>query len=328
MLEPFLIDIEEELLPVSLLEILLTDRTTENNIFWATSDYEHLGEGFSFGDAITLKQVTGENRNVIMPRVLKSKKEKKTRTQKMAEIFTPTWVCNEQCNAFDESLTGIKYLFNTPTYINGKRDWVPREGKILLPNNVSWEKYISQNSLEITCGEAPCLVSRYDTTTGDSIPIYKRIGLLDRKLRIINENTTTYDDWYSSVVLAYQSTYGYEWQGDNILLARENLLSTFIDYYKERWLKIPFETQMIEIATIISWNIFQMDGLKMVLPMTCYDKRVAATGSLFDAAQEGILSCTGCSNNNIHKHNGIYAVIMDWKTGKKVEFRSLYKWKI
>lgn len=77
MLAPFLIDIEKELLPVSLLEILLTDRTTGNNIFWATSDYEHLGEGFSFGDTITLKQVTGENRDVVIPRVLKSKRRRK-----------------------------------------------------------------------------------------------------------------------------------------------------------------------------------------------------------------------------------------------------------
>ena len=43
---------------------------------------------------------------------------------------------------------------------------------------------------------SPYLVSRYDTTTGESIPIYKRIGLLDRKLRIINENTTTFNEWY------------------------------------------------------------------------------------------------------------------------------------
>ena len=322
MLAPFLIDIEKELLPVSLLEILLTDRTTGNNIFWATSDYEHLGEGFSFGDTITLKQVTGENRDVVIPRVLKSKEEKKTRTQNMAEIFTPTWVCNEQCNAFDESLTGVTNLFNTPTFVDNKHDWIPRAGKIPLPEEVTWQEYISQNCLEITCGEAPYLVSRYDTTTGESIPIYKRIGLLDRKLRIINENTTTFNEWYSSVILAYKCTYGYEWQGDNILLARENLLSTFIDYYRDRWEKLPLEDQIAEVATIVSWNIFQMDGLKMVLPMTCHD-RVLVKRELFED-KEIVLPCEGCNDNKIHRHNGIYAVIMDWKAGEPIEFRSLY----
>ena len=42
------------------------------------------------------------------------------------------------------------------------------------------------NRMEITCGEAPYLVSRYDTTTGEPIPIGRRIGLLDRKLCVIN----------------------------------------------------------------------------------------------------------------------------------------------
>ena len=45
--------------------------------------------------------------------------------------------------------------------------------------------------LEISCGEAPYLVSRYDTVTGETIPISQRIGLLDRKLRVISENTDT-----------------------------------------------------------------------------------------------------------------------------------------
>ena len=45
--------------------------------------------------------------------------------------------------------------------------------------------------LEISCGEAPYLVSRYDTVMGETIPISQRIGLLDRKLRVVSENTDT-----------------------------------------------------------------------------------------------------------------------------------------
>ena len=53
---------------------------------------------------------------------------------------------------------------------------------------MKWKDYINNIVLEITCGEAPYLASRYDTTTGEYIFVNNRIGFLDRKLRIINEN--------------------------------------------------------------------------------------------------------------------------------------------
>jgi hypothetical protein len=39
--------------------------------------------------------------------------------------------------------------------------------------------------MEISCGEAPYLVSRYDTVSGNIISVDDRIGLLDRKLRVV-----------------------------------------------------------------------------------------------------------------------------------------------
>lgn len=33
-----------------------------------------------------------------------------------------------------------------------------------------WRKYVDARRLEISCGEAPYLVSRYDTVTGCEIP--------------------------------------------------------------------------------------------------------------------------------------------------------------
>jgi len=122
--------------------------------------------------------------------------------------------------------------------------------------------------MEITCGEAPYLVSRYDTTTGAFIPISQRIGMIDRKLRVISENTTTSGEWLKMAQEAYKNIYGYEWQGDNLLLAREALLITFIEYYTEKFGEKPQERSIKYIAYIIAWNIFQMDGLKGVrLPM-------------------------------------------------------------
>ena len=43
--------------------------------------------------------------------------------------------------------------------------------------------------LEMTCGEAPYLVSLYDTTSGERIPTRQRIGLLDRKLRVVKSDS-------------------------------------------------------------------------------------------------------------------------------------------
>ena len=61
-----------------LLNILLKDHTTskediQRNIFWATSDYEYLGEGYQYDSPILPCLVTGDNGHVIMPRILKSR---------------------------------------------------------------------------------------------------------------------------------------------------------------------------------------------------------------------------------------------------------------
>ncbi len=81
----------------------------------------------------------------------------------------------------------------------------------------------------ILWGEAPYLVSRYDTVTGQKIELNSRIGLLDRKMRVVNENVNDEVEWFKWTERAFQSIYGYEFQGDNLLLARENLLCTFIE---------------------------------------------------------------------------------------------------
>ena len=91
---------------------LLRDHTTRKNIFWATHDYESLGAGFDYKDEILPERVTGEYGEVIMPRVLKSKKLQTERSKDMAEMFTPSWVCNAQNNLVDEAWFGRKDVFN------------------------------------------------------------------------------------------------------------------------------------------------------------------------------------------------------------------------
>ena len=178
------------------------------NIFWATSDYENsvldeqgnfIEEGYRYDDEIKPERITGRFRNVVMPRVLKDKQAQLDRTKDKAEVFTPSWVCNAQNNLIDENWFGRKDVFNREvTNEDGTHSWIPTEGKILFSEGnkqKTWKKYVVDNCMEITCGEAPYLVSRYDTTTGQPIPISHRIGLLDRKMRVINENVETEKEW-------------------------------------------------------------------------------------------------------------------------------------
>ncbi|MCR4947448.1 MAG: hypothetical protein K5929_10945 [Lachnospiraceae bacterium] len=74
------------------------------------------------------------------------------------------------------------------------KDNVPTE-HIDFKKPTDWKKYVDSRRLEITCGEAPYLVSRYDVETGEYIPIPKRIGILDRKLRVVNENAVDEKEW-------------------------------------------------------------------------------------------------------------------------------------
>ena len=66
------------------------------------------------------------------------------------------------------------------------------------------------------------------------------------------------------------------------------------------------------IAYIISWNVWQMDGLKGVVPRSCKDK-VHREVSLFGESKEVITPCEGCRTDNIFKHNGTYCLIKDWR---------------
>ena len=86
--------------------------------------------------------------------------------------------------------------------------------------------------MEITCGEGPYLTSRYDLVAGTEIPLHDRIGLLDRKFRVISENAADRNEWIKWAVRAIQATYGFDAQGDNVLLARENLLYDFCENYE------------------------------------------------------------------------------------------------
>lgn len=236
------------------LPILLIDHTTQHNIIWATAT-----------GADTEMQVADVA--IIQPRVMKCHMEQKKRTKGKAEVFTPSWLCNEMNNYADEQWFGYPSAFNKPG--DTPHSWISTDA-VVFPDEPgkTWMDYVLSMRLEITCGEAPYLVSRYDTTTGKLIDVARRIGLLDRKLRVVNENADTYEEWIFRALNAYRATYGYEYQGDNLLIARINLLETFVDNKLTRWHTEPTQDELVQVAEIISWNLWQMNGLTNQVPMS------------------------------------------------------------
>lgn len=249
---------------INVLDLLLQDKSTKKNIIWATDTYEDQEEDFTDKAQMNARSIL-KRADLIRPRIQKSQEAQAQRTRKKAEVFTPAWLCNRMNNYCDDDWFGRSGVFNTE---NDDHTWKISEEKIEFPKGKTWQQYVDSRRLEITCGEAPYLVSRYDVSTGKLIvPPIQRIGIVDRKLRIVNENTDTYEEWLKWTFRAFEASYGYEYQGDNVLIARINLLLTFTDYYEERWERQPDEKLLERIANKIVWNIWQMDGLKDTVPL-------------------------------------------------------------
>ena len=318
-------DILECDLPPVVLDELLKDHTTGKNIIWATDDYAVRGPGFAFRDEIAAAAVSRRADPVIRPRVDKPKDVQRDRVKKRAEIFTPAWLCCDMIDLADCAWLGRKTSpFSAkkphaqklvPNWDLSKPIRFPKKSK-----NRTWEAYVAESRLEITCGEGPFLVSRYDAVSGEIIPVPARIGILDRKLRIVSEHCPDEAEWRAWAKRAVQGTYGFEWQGDNLLLARENVLATvaefhdFVFLHEERtdFSALPLD-YLVELAQIIAWNLWQMDGLKCVVPLSCHDM---VETDLF--GNETIVPCPGCKDKrhpleNALLHTGNYCkIVRDW----------------
>lgn len=308
-----------------IVEILLKDRNTNKNIIFATTNYAK--RGYKETDQIIIELLKNKRRALIRARIDKSKEEQRIRSKEKAEVFTPSWICNKQNNLVDNTWFNKENVFN----IEEDKKWVATKDKIDFSTiNKTWEDYVNDIRLEITCGEAPYLTSRYDTVTGEFIPVRERIGLLDRKLRVVSENCDDKEEWIEWAIKAYKSIYAYEFQGDNLLIARENLLFTFIDCYKYKFNEEPTNELLRDIAYILSYNIFQMDGLKYVVPFSCKNTKRSQYVMTNFFGEEIVLGeaekkCPGCAKNNIYEHNGKYCYVMDWEKNERVKFINLLK---
>lgn len=296
----------------TVLGVLVRDKTTRKNIIWATDTYAALGDGFQDRQQLT-EALLLSHPDTIMPRIDKSREAQAARTRKKAEVYTPVWLCNEINNFCDSEWFGRENVFNT---MDDQHGWEPVQGKIDFPEGKTWQQYVDSRRLEITCGEAPFLVSRYDASNGELIePPLRRIGILDRKLRIVNENTGSYLDWLKWSVRAIEASYGFEYQGDNLLIARANILLTYVDYYKERWGCVPDKNLLHRVATRIVWNIWQMDGLKDTVPL----------GKPFEEFHQMDIYDFGISDGIERKEeqDAAYCRIFNWRSNCPVLYKKL-----
>jgi len=260
----------------AVLDTLLKDKSTGKNIIWATDPPEELQtvmyEPVTDRSQITTQQLGLTHYEVVLPRMMKQTDTQQQRTRKKGEVFSPAWVCNKMNNALDADwFRGLGAEESAGQFtVELPQGWQTVETPVQFPackgRTPAWAQYVQSRRLEVTCGEAPFLASRYDAATGEMIPVARRIGILDRKLRVVSENAATEDEWRKYATHAVQSTYGYEYQGDNLLLARVNLLLTYAEHLQARWQRKPTKEELQPIANIISWNLWQMDGLHLSVP--------------------------------------------------------------
>ena len=227
------VNIQDDILrlhSMGLLDRLLQDKATKGKILWATDAYSRFGDCYTPGNEIRPQRITGEHSDLIKTRARRAMEQRTARTRQHAEVFTPLWVVKKMNDVADEQWFGRKTGFYQLT----------EEGKIAFTNNQKhWKLYVDARRLEITCGEAPFLATRYDVETGEALPVEERIGLLDRKLRVVSENAADLAEWKTWALRAVQATYGYELQGDNLLIARVNVLCSVEEHMMHRWKRKP-----------------------------------------------------------------------------------------
>ena len=254
------INVQDDILrlhAMGLLDRLLQDKATKGNILWATDAYSQYGEFYSPGNEIRSNRITGECSDLIKTRARRAMEQRTERTRQHAEVFTPLWIVKKMNDFVDEQWfdrkTGLYKL--------------TKDGKICFGKKKHWKRYVDARRMEITCGEAPFLATRYDVETGEAIPITDRIGLLDRKLRVVTENALEPEEWKTWALRAVQSIYGYELQGDNLLIARVNILFTVEEHMFHRWKQKPEKPWLEKLCNVIAWNFWQMDGIRGCVPV-------------------------------------------------------------
>ena len=303
-----LVGIQEELLrfhSLRLLKELLIDKTTKGNIIWATDTYVENGEQFASGREIRTTLITGDYSGIIKNRARRHLEQQAERTKRHAEVFTPLWVCNRMNNYLDEAwLHGISESSELKC-----ESWDVEK----IPTS-HWQQYVDSKRLEITCGEAPFLVQRYEVATGEVLPIEMRQGILDRKLKVVGRFSQDEKEWVYWAIRAFQATYAYEYQGDSLLIARVNLLITFEEYLYAYVRRKPTRAEYLKIINVIVWNVMQMDGLTYRIP--CHKSDVILMDNLFGNDED-------IRSNDEKRYP--FVKIHNWREKNSIDFNAVNK---
>lgn len=280
-----------ELNRAGLLKKLLEDKTTKGQILWGTDAYRERGPAFEREREMDTSLLLYENAGLLKTRARKAFEQQSERTRQHGEVFTPRWICDVMIDHLDKEWFGVKEI-----------DFLSSMDVLFVKKN--WKKYVDSKRLEITCGEGPFLVQRYDVSTGNIIPVPERKGILDRKLQVVSRYAETEEEWKIWAKRAYEATYGYEFQGDNLLISRVNFMMTYREFYQKRWQKEPELSEWEKIENIIIWNLWQMDGLTGEIP---YARMDPLGPDLFQLADPAF------KEEDIHPACRIY----DWRNEKK-----------
>ena len=234
-----LIDFQSDPIACMLPE-LLRDHATGGNIVFASDGYGHAtGDEMSAWDALSAG---------MRPSAERPPKGAGGR------IATPAWLANSMANRMDEALIGRQDAFN----VAGKAVWVSTFGAVRFDGADEWKEYVGATAIEIACAEAPFTASRYDMATGSAIHVRDRVGILDRKLRVVGENTFSREAWIQWASRAVRSCYGYEREADGLLLARCNVLMDYCEHYASKWKSQPGEDVLLDVCDAICRNFWQM----------------------------------------------------------------------
>lgn len=299
-----------ELQKLGLLDKLLVDKTTRRHILWGTNAYREYGERYAKYCEIFVTLVLFNNLDVIKTRARRNFEQQVGRTKLHGEVATPLWVCNKMIDAIDCDWLGMEHL--------PENAW-QQVDTLFQQTKKSWKKYVDNKRLEIACGEAPYLIQRYDGTNGTMIPVEERTGILDRKLHVVSAYATTQEEWIHWAIRAVEATFGYEYQGDNLLIARVNVIKTFIEFYIHKWNEIPYIKLLKQLLTKITWNLWQMDGLTDTIP--CNMDSIEEV-SLFDEQTIKMNSQPRCKVYDWRnlKKSILFAAMKGRQTGMKFDY--------
>ena len=286
-----------------LLDGLLADRTTGGRLLWGTDALSDRGEGFQREDELRPSRLTGVWEGSVETRARRDFEGQSGPLPVHADPFTPTAVVRDMVDRLDADWVGRR-----EGYYKIDID----SGKIYFPKRRNWRQYADSRRIEIACGEAPFLAGRYDAVSGETVPLDRRTAILDRKLRGVSENAAHEQEWMEWARRAFLSVYGYEYRGDRLLIARVNLLASYGEYFRERWGKPPDPEAEREIAEIITWNLWQMDGLTERIP------------GLLEPEAFHQISLDEYLDGDIRRRDPRPPCrIRNWKNGRTLEYRAL-----